>query len=36
MDLQEVGGVCVDLIELAQDGNSWRTLVSTVKHLRVP
>jgi hypothetical protein len=36
MDLQEVGGGCVDLMELARDGDSWRSLVSTVKKLRVP
>jgi hypothetical protein len=36
MDLQEVGVGCGDLIELAQDRNRWRALVSTVKKLRVP
>ena len=36
MDLQEVGGVCADWMELAQDRDSWRTLVSTVMNLRVP
>jgi hypothetical protein len=30
MDLQEVGGGCGDWMELAQDRDSWRTLVSTV------
>ena len=34
MDLQEVG--CRDWIELAQDGHSWRALVSTVRNIRVP
>jgi len=36
MDLQEVGGVCGDWMELAQDGDRWRALVSTVMNLRVP
>jgi len=36
MDLQEVGGGCGDWMELAQDGDRWRTLVSTVRNLRVP
>ena len=36
MDLQEVGGSCVDWIDLAQDRDSWRALVSTVRNLRVP
>jgi hypothetical protein len=36
MDLQEVGGVGVDWMELAQDRNRWRALVSTVKNLRIP
>ena len=30
MDLQEVGGVCEDWMELAQDRDRWRALVSTV------
>jgi hypothetical protein len=36
MDLQEVGGVCGDWMELAQDRERWRALVSTVMNLRVP
>jgi hypothetical protein len=34
--LQEVGGGGGDWMELAQDRDRWRTLVSTVKNLRVP
>jgi hypothetical protein len=36
MDVQEVGGGRGDWKELAQDGDGWRALVSTVKNLRVP
>jgi hypothetical protein len=36
MDLQEVGGGCGDWMELAQDRDMWRALVSTVRILRVP
>jgi hypothetical protein len=36
MDVQELGGGRGDWMELAQDRDGWRTLVSTVKNLRVP
>ena len=36
MDLQEVGGGCEDWMELAQDRDRWRELVSTVMNRRVP
>ena len=35
MDLQEVEGGCGDWMELAQDRDRWRALVSTVMNLRV-
>ena len=36
MDLQEVEGGCEDWMDLAQDRDRWRALVSTVMNLRVP
>ena len=36
MDLQEFGFGGVDWIELAQDRDKWRVLVSVVMNLRVP
>jgi hypothetical protein len=36
MDVQEAGGGRGDWIELAEDRDGWRALVSTVKNLRVP
>jgi hypothetical protein len=35
MDLQDVGRGCGDWMELAQDRDRWRALVSTVKKLQV-
>ena len=36
MDLQEVGGGCGDWMELAQNRDRWRALVSTVRSIQVP
>jgi hypothetical protein len=36
MDVQEVGGGRGAWMELAQDRDGWRALVSTVNNLRVP
>jgi hypothetical protein len=36
MDVEEVGWGHGDCMELAQDRDRWRALVSTVKNLRVP
>ena len=36
MDLQEVGGGCGDWMDLAQDRDRWRALVSMVRNLRIP
>jgi len=36
MDLQKVGGACGDWMELVQDRDRWRALVSTVMNFRVP
>ena len=35
LDLQEVEGGCGDCMELAQDRDRWRALVSTVMNLHV-
>jgi hypothetical protein len=36
MDFKEVGGGCGDWMELAQDRDRWRALLSTVMNFRVP
>jgi hypothetical protein len=36
MDLREIGWDEMDWIDLAQDRDQWRTLVSTVMNLQVP
>ena len=35
-DLREVGCGCVDWMELAEDRDRWRALVSAIMNLRVP
>ena len=36
MDLQDVGVGCGNWMEMAQDRDRWRALVSTVMNFRVP
>jgi hypothetical protein len=36
MDLQEVGGVRGDWMDLAQDRDRWRALVGMLRNFRVP
>jgi hypothetical protein len=36
MDLREIGMDDMDLIDMAQDRDQWRALVSAVMNLRVP
>jgi len=36
MDLQELGRVSMDWIDLAQDRDRWRALVNAVMNLRLP
>jgi hypothetical protein len=36
IDLREIGWDGMDWIDLTQNRGQWRTLVSTVKNLRVP
>jgi hypothetical protein len=36
MDLREIGWGCMDWIDMAQDRDQWRALVSMVMNLRVP
>ena len=36
MDLREVGGGRGDWLEFAQDRDTWRALVGTVRDFRIP
>ena len=36
MELQEVGWVCIDWINLAQDGNRWQARVNVIMNFGVP
>jgi hypothetical protein len=36
MDIQEVGSEGVDLIDLAEDKDRWRTLVNAVTNIWIP
>jgi hypothetical protein len=36
MELQEVGWVGMDWIDMAQDRDRWRTLIKAVMKIRVP
>jgi hypothetical protein len=36
MDLRGIGWDVIDWIDLAQDRDQWRTLVTTVMNLQVP
>jgi len=36
MNIQELGGGCGDWMELGEDRDRWRAVVSTVMNLRVP
>ena len=36
VDLQEMGRGCGDWMELAQDRDRWRALVSTIMNFRAP
>ena len=36
MDLQEMGWLAMDWIDLAQDRDRWRALVNVITNLQVP